>query len=105
MSCNFMTHNQNGIVQLFQTTKNKFNNIKLVNNWKKYKLDPVFENYLWQTQAEIQVWLVMSPLPYPQYFLIGFRRFTKMTFVRSGGTVPPSPPPPRGAAPFRADTP
>jgi len=39
----------------------KFNNIKLLNNLIKYKLDPVFENYLWQTQAEIQVWLVTSP--------------------------------------------
>jgi len=36
----------------------------------------------------------VTPL-YPQYFLIGFRRFTKRTFVRSGETVPPSLP--RGA--------
>jgi len=28
--------------------------------------------------------------PYPQYFLSGFRRFTKMIFVRSGGTVTPT---------------
>jgi len=27
--------------------------------------------------------------PYPQYFFSGFRRFTKMIFVRSGRTVPP----------------
>jgi len=27
--------------------------------------------------------------PYPQYFPFGFRRFSKLTFVRSGGTVPP----------------
>jgi len=27
-------------------TKNKFNNIKLVNNWIIYKLDPVLENPL-----------------------------------------------------------
>jgi len=26
--------------------------------------------------------------PYPKYFLIVFRRFKIMTFVRSGGTVP-----------------
>jgi len=41
-----MTHKPNGIAQLFQMTKNEFNNIKLVNNWIKYKLDPVFENPL-----------------------------------------------------------
>jgi len=41
-----MTHKPNGIAQLFQMTKNKFNNIKLVNNWIKYKLDSVFENHL-----------------------------------------------------------
>jgi len=35
--------------------------------------------------------------PYLQYFLIGFRQFTKMTFVRSGELSPPSPP--RGTAP------
>jgi len=35
--------------------------------------------------------------PYPLYFFIGFRRFTKMTFVRSGGNVPPKSP--RGATP------
>jgi len=39
----------------FKWQKNKFNDIKLVNNWIKYKLDPVFENRLWETQAEIQV--------------------------------------------------
>jgi len=44
-----MTHKPSGIAQLFQMTKkkkkfNKDNNIKLVNNWIKYKLDPVFEN-------------------------------------------------------------
>jgi len=60
MSSNFMTHKPNGIAQLFQMTKNKFNDIKLVNNWIKYKLDLVFENHLWQTQAEIQLWLVKS---------------------------------------------
>jgi len=41
-----MTHKLNGIEQLFQMTKNKFNNIKLVNNWIKDTLDPVFENHL-----------------------------------------------------------
>jgi len=46
MRSNFMTHKSSGIAQLFQMTKNKFNNIKLVNNWIKCKLDPVFENYL-----------------------------------------------------------
>jgi len=57
-----MTHKPNGIAQLYQITKkNKCNNIKLVINWVNYT-DPVFENHLWQTQAEIQVWLVMSPL-------------------------------------------
>jgi len=70
MSSNFMTHKKNGIAQLFQMTKNKFDNIKLVNNWMKYKLDPVFENHLPQTQIEIRVWLVTSPLPHiPKYFL------------------------------------
>jgi len=44
MSYNFITHKPNG--QLFQMTKHKFNIIKLVNNWIKYKLDPVFENHL-----------------------------------------------------------
>jgi len=44
MSYNFMSHKTNGIA--FQMAKNKFNNIKLVNNWIKYKLDPVFENHL-----------------------------------------------------------
>jgi len=39
-----MTHKPNGIAQLFQMTKNKFNNKKLGNNWIKYKLDSVFEN-------------------------------------------------------------
>jgi len=39
-------HKPNGIAQLVQMTKNKFNNIKLVNNWIKYKLDLVFENRL-----------------------------------------------------------
>jgi len=75
---------------------NIFNNIKLV-NWIKYKLDPVFENHLWQTQAKIQIWLVTSLPIYPQNFLVGFRRFTKITLWGVGGTVPPSPP--RGAAP------
>jgi len=51
MNSNFVTQKPSGIAQLFQMTKNKFN-----------KLDPVFENHLWQTQAEIQVWLVKSPL-------------------------------------------
>jgi len=41
-----MTYKTNGIAELFQKTKNKFNNIKLNNNWTKYKLDRVFENYL-----------------------------------------------------------
>jgi len=31
---------------------------------------------------------VIPPPPYPQYFLNGFRRFTKWAFVKSGGTVP-----------------
>jgi len=44
MSSSFMTHKLNGIAQLFQITKN-FNNIKLINNWINYKLDPVFENH------------------------------------------------------------
>jgi len=35
MSSNFMTHKPSGIAQLFQMTKNKFNNIQLVNNWDK----------------------------------------------------------------------
>jgi len=40
----------------------------------------------------------VTSLPYPQYFLIGFRRFTKMTYVRSEGdcslpSVPPVAPP------------
>jgi len=88
-----MTHKPNGIPQLFQMTKNKFNDIKLVNNWIKYKLDPVFENHLLQTRPKFKYDWWRHPLPpYPQYFLIGFRRFIKMTFVRSGGTVPPSPP-------------
>jgi len=30
-------------------------------------------------------------LPYPQYFLSGFRRFTKMTFVKKGGLFSPVP--------------
>jgi len=85
-----MTHKTNGIAQLFQMTKNKFNTvIEIVKNWIKYTLDPVFENNLWQTQAEIQAWLVTSSPPYPQYFLIGFRRFIKMTSERSGGLFPP----------------
>jgi len=42
---NLMTHKTNGIAPLFQMTKNKFNNIKLVKNWTKYKLDPVFEKH------------------------------------------------------------
>jgi len=46
MSSNFMTHSLYGIAQLFQMTKNKFNNIKIVNNWIKYKFDPVFENHM-----------------------------------------------------------
>jgi len=33
-----MTHETNGIAQLYQKTKNKFNNIKLVNN-DKIKVD------------------------------------------------------------------
>jgi len=32
---------------------------------------------------------VNPPLPYSQYFLIGFRRFTKITFVDSGGECSP----------------
>jgi len=32
MSYNFVTHKTNGIAQLYQKTKNKFNNNKLVNN-------------------------------------------------------------------------
>jgi len=36
--------------------------------------------------------------PYPQYFLSGFRRFTKTTFVRSGGDC--SPPVPLVAPPL-----
>jgi len=39
MSSNFMTHKTNEFAQLYQKTKNKFSNIKLVNNWKNYKLD------------------------------------------------------------------
>jgi len=34
---------------------------------------------------------VTSPL-IPQFFLIGYRRFTKMTIVRSGGLFSPVPP-------------
>jgi len=86
----------------FKMTKKKFNKfyIKLLNNWIKYKLDPVFKNHLWQTQTKIQVWLVTSSLPpYPKHFLIGFRRFIKMAFVRSRGTVSPIPPVPRRADP------
>jgi len=45
MSSIFMTHKPNGIAQLLQMTK-KFNNIKLVSNWIKRKLDPVFKNHL-----------------------------------------------------------
>jgi len=52
----------------FKWQKNKFSNTKLVNNWVKYKLDSIFENHLWETQAEIQVWLVTSLLPIPQIF-------------------------------------
>ena len=44
--------------------------------------------------------IVDDVTPYtPNFFLSGSRRFTKMTFGRSGGTVPPQVPPPRGAAP------
>jgi len=47
MSANSMTLKRNGIVQLFELTKiNKCKNIKLVNNWIKYKLDQVTENHL-----------------------------------------------------------
>jgi len=56
-------------VQRFQEKINKFNNIKLVNHWIKYKLDTEFENHLWQIQAEIQLMLVMSPPHNPQFFL------------------------------------
>jgi len=45
MTSNFMTHKPNDITQLFQMTKKKFSNTKLVKNRIKYKLDPVFENY------------------------------------------------------------
>jgi len=72
----------------------KYNNIKLVNNWIKYKLDPD----LWKPLVTNSAWNsgmvddVTSP-SCPQYFLIGFRRFTKITFERSGGRLyPPSPP-------------
>jgi len=44
MSSNFMTHKPSDIAQLIQMTKNKFNNIKLVNNWIKCKLDPVLKS-------------------------------------------------------------
>jgi len=46
----------------FKWQKNKFD--KLVKNWMKYKLDPDFKNHLWQTQSEIQVWLVTLLLPH-----------------------------------------
>jgi len=59
MSYIFMTQNRMASHnQPVSNDKKKFNNIKLVKNRIKYKLDPVFENHLWQTQAEIQVWLV-----------------------------------------------
>jgi len=34
----------------------------------------------------------VTPPPYPKYFLIVFKRFTKITFVRSRGTVSPGHP-------------
>jgi len=54
MSSNFMTHKPNAIAQLFQMTKNKFitSNTKLVNNWIKNKLGPVFENYILVTNSD-----------------------------------------------------
>jgi len=46
MNSNFIMHKPNDITQVFQMKKKKeFNNRKLVNNWIKYKLDPVFENH------------------------------------------------------------
>jgi len=71
-----MTHKPSGIAQLFQVTKNKFSNIKFVNKWIKYKLVPVFKNYLCQTQAKIQVWLVTSP-PIPTLFSHRFKAIYK----------------------------
>jgi len=34
----------------------------------KFKLDPVFENHLWRTRTEIQVWLVTSTPHTPNIF-------------------------------------
>jgi len=96
----------NGIAQLFQMKK-KLNNIKLVNNWIKYKLDPVFENNLWQTQAEIQQWLVKygdvtPPPPHtPNIFSSVLDDLQKWPLWGVGGLFPPSPT--RGAAPGRSD--
>jgi len=68
--------------------KSKYNNIKLVKIWLKYKLDPGF----WKPLATSSAWNSgmfgdVTPTPYPQYFLIGFRRFTKMTLERSRETI------------------
>jgi len=58
------------------------------------KLDPVFENHLWQTQAEIQVWLVTSPLSHtPNIFSSVLDDLQKWPLWGVGGTVPPQSPP------------
>jgi len=69
-------------------TKNKFNNIKLVKNWIKYKSDPVFENHLWQTRAEIQVWMVTSPYNTLNIFSSVLDDLQKWPLRRVGGLFP-----------------
>jgi len=82
----------------FKWQKNKFYNIQLVNNWIKYKLGLVFEYHLWQTQAEIQVWLVTSPSTGHTLntFSSVLDDLQKLPLWGAGGLFPQFP---RGAAP------
>jgi len=45
--------------------KNKFNNIKLVNNWIKYKLDKSLKTTCDKLRFKFQIWLVTSPPKLP----------------------------------------
>jgi len=67
MRSNVTTHKLSGIAKLFQMTKNKFNNIKLVNNWIKYNLDPFLKAVCDKLRLKL-VWLVTLPLHTPNIF-------------------------------------
>jgi len=79
------------VSQNYFTWQKKFNSIKLVNIWIKYKLIRSLKTTCDKLRQKFKYGWWRHP-PIPPIFSHRFKRFTKLTFVRSGGDCFPQSP-------------